>query len=163
MAFKDTPLGQVREKLGHGTLLWPGVSILVEDSAGRLLLMSRSDGLPWSLPGGAAQGESFLDAARRELREETGLEASLLQTKAFGCVSEERFKVVYPNGDITHFYVMLFAVQYSDCAGRLRADGEESLEVKFFNRDALPDTHPQTQQAIELHRRYRTTGQFQAF
>src|SRR4051812_10462942 len=59
----------------------PCVGAVVVDDAGRLLLIQR--GRPpavgrWSLPGGRVDdGETVVDAVRREVREETGLDVQV--------------------------------------------------------------------------------------
>lgn len=57
------------------------VGVIALDDAGRVLLVGQHryalDAYSWEIPeGGVPAGESPLDGARRELREETGMEAS---------------------------------------------------------------------------------------
>ena len=60
---------------------WPGrrvgAAAVITDDAGRILLVRHTYGpLNWEIPGGASEpGESVVETALRELREETGLEA----------------------------------------------------------------------------------------
>jgi 8-oxo-dGTP pyrophosphatase MutT (NUDIX family) len=60
---------------------WPerrmGAAAVILDADGRVLLVRHTYGpLNWELPGGASEpGESIVDTALREVREETGLEA----------------------------------------------------------------------------------------
>lgn len=66
--------GNLRAVWGSRPLLSVGVSILIQDEAGRVLLQRRGDDGLWGTPGGGLDpGEDFLTAARRELHEETGL------------------------------------------------------------------------------------------
>lgn len=65
---------------------WVGIGCVIFDAADRVLLVRRArpprQGL-WSLPGGAQHlGEGTEAAARRELREETGIEAGPLTLAA---------------------------------------------------------------------------------
>jgi 8-oxo-dGTP diphosphatase len=59
---------------------WPerrlGAAAVILDADGRVLLVRHTYGrLNWELPGGASEpGESIVDTALRELREETGLQ-----------------------------------------------------------------------------------------
>jgi protein-L-isoaspartate(D-aspartate) O-methyltransferase len=58
-----------------------GVGVIVTDSAGRILLGYSTRGA-WELPGGKnAADEHFLDAAVRELEEETGVKADLADAR----------------------------------------------------------------------------------
>jgi 8-oxo-dGTP diphosphatase len=60
---------------------WPGrrvgAAAAIIDGAGRILLVRHTYGpLDWQIPGGASEpGESVVEIALRELREETGIDA----------------------------------------------------------------------------------------
>ncbi len=70
---------ELRHMVGHRPLVMPGAAVLALDGGGRLLLQRRTDSGLWCLPGGMMEpGGSIEETARRELREETGLEAERL-------------------------------------------------------------------------------------
>ncbi len=56
----------------------PSVNVVVINAAGEVLLIRRSDNDNWALPGGAIDlGESMVQAAVRETREETGIDCEV--------------------------------------------------------------------------------------
>lgn len=66
-----TYVSELRNLVGHRPLLLAAAGVVVVDDLGRWLLQRRVDDGLWGLLGGALElGESFEDAARRELFEE---------------------------------------------------------------------------------------------
>jgi len=127
----------LRERIGHITLLTPAAAAIIRDERGQVLLILRSDGRGWSLPGGIMEpGERIVDCLVREVREETGLEVEPI--RLVGIYSDPAFMhVTFPNGDQAQFVSATFECR--TVGGRLRADGEESLEVAYFPPDSLPE------------------------
>lgn len=126
----------LRERVGHITLLTPAAAAIIRDERGHVLLIRRGDGRGWSLPGGIMEpGERIADCVVRETREETGLEVEPL--RLVGIYSDPAFmQITFPNGDQAHLVSATFECRV--VGGRLRPDGEESLEVAYFAPDALP-------------------------
>ncbi|MET9497558.1 NUDIX domain-containing protein [Streptomyces sp. NPDC006552] len=123
----------IRAHAGHQLLYLPGVTAVVFDDAGRLLLGRRADTGRWELPAGIAEpGEQPADVAVREVREETGVE----------CVAERVVLVqaepplTYPNGDVCQFMDTTFRCRAT--GGEARVNDDESLEVAWYALDALP-------------------------
>ena len=59
----------LRQKIGHDQLWLPGVSIVVVDDSGRLLLGRRADSGQWAVVSGIPEpGEQPAIAARRAVR-----------------------------------------------------------------------------------------------
>ncbi|MEK3885792.1 NUDIX domain-containing protein [Paenibacillus sp. PL2-23] len=66
----------LRKLVGTRPLIMAGSCVLVFNEQGQLLLQRRTDSNDWGTLGGALElGESFEEAAARELHEEAGLTA----------------------------------------------------------------------------------------
>lgn len=132
-------LGELRKRVGHHPLFTVGVSVVLQDEQGRWLLQRRSDSGLWGLPGGGMEpGETFRQAAARELEEETGLIGVPLSEMM--SLSGPQMHHVYPHGDEVYlvglaFRGVLSAAQFSEAT--LGTDGE-TLELGLFGLDELP-------------------------
>jgi len=109
------------------------VDIIIEllDIPGRPVVLIERRYAPhgWALPGGFVdQGEALEQAARREAREETCLDVSLLQL--LGCYSD-------PQRDSRGHTVS--AVYIAQAAGIPHA-ADDACNVKWYRPEDLPDT-----------------------
>ncbi|MEU6062207.1 NUDIX domain-containing protein [Streptomyces sp. NPDC047097] len=132
MAIPDF-LREIRATLGHQLLFLPGVSAVVLDDGGRVLLGRRSDTGRWSIIGGIPEpGEQPAEAIVREVHEETAVD----------CVAERVVlvqtldPVTYPGGDRCQYLDICFRCLAT--GGEARVNDDESLEVGWFRPDALP-------------------------
>jgi 8-oxo-dGTP pyrophosphatase MutT (NUDIX family) len=130
-------LARLRAKVGHELLLIPAVAVIVRDLSGRLLLVRDQASGRWGLPAGAVEpSESPCAAARRELREETGIDCQALELVA--ALGGEDFRHTYPNGDVVEYSIFVYTGSASDDSRPHPQDGEEVAEARFFSRDAAP-------------------------
>lgn len=123
----------VAHKVRHRWRKWrkvpiSGISVIVTNGAGEVMLLKHSYGpKAWGLPGGGmASGEDPESCARRELREEVGLEVEELVP--LGVLNE----TLSGSPHTSH----VFTVQVSQ---EPKPDGREVLEARFFPSDALPE------------------------
>lgn len=126
-------IARLRTYIGSDLLLLPGVSAVVRNDAGQVLLARRGDNGRWSLPAGVIDpGEQPADAVLREVLEETGVRVEI--DRVGGVATHP---VVYPNGDACEYLNVWFRCR--PVGGTARADGDESTEVGWFDPDDLPD------------------------
>jgi 8-oxo-dGTP pyrophosphatase MutT (NUDIX family) len=110
-------------------------SVTIVDDQGRVLLQRRTDGDWWGLPGGRLDpGETFTGAARREVREETGLEIEIVRLT--GAYASPDFCAIYPDGHRVQNAVLNFLARPS--GGTLIAANGETAELRWFRPDDLP-------------------------
>ncbi|GIW07365.1 MAG: hypothetical protein KatS3mg060_2170 [Dehalococcoidia bacterium] len=111
------------------------VAVCIVEYAGGIVLVKRANepGLGrWALPGGYVDWEEDVEeAARREVREETGLEIELR-----GVVDAQSFFEPNKHGLVIFYRAVA-------CGGALQA-GDDAAEVAVFPPDALPPVAFQT-------------------
>ena len=85
MSYKDSFVYSLRQKVGDMRLITAGVDVVPVDQKGQVGLVYLKDRNDWFVPGGHVElGDSWQSAALRELYEEAGIEASLLDLELFG-------------------------------------------------------------------------------
>lgn len=93
--------------VGTRPIILVGVTVIVKNSEGLLLLQKRADSYDWGTIGGSLElVESFKEAARRELFEEAGLRAEEL--KFITNLSGQEFYYKYPHGDEVYNAIAVF-------------------------------------------------------
>ncbi|MER6221081.1 NUDIX domain-containing protein [Streptomyces sp900105755] len=131
MATPDFILA-LREKIGNDPLWLSGVTAVVLRE-GHVLLAQRADSGEWTAVTGIIDpGEQPADAAVREVREETGVEA-VPERLAMVHVTDP---VVYGNGDHTQYLDLVFRLSWQS-GDPYPADGENTA-TRWFPLDALP-------------------------
>ncbi|MDJ1131407.1 NUDIX hydrolase [Streptomyces iconiensis] len=127
----------LRVSAGHQLLYLPGVSAVVFDDQGRVLLGRRADTGKWSVIGGIPEpGEQPADCAVREVYEETNVH---VVPERVVMVHGLEKPVTYPNGDICQYMDICFrCTATAEQALRARVNDDESLEVAWFRLDELP-------------------------
>lgn len=108
-----------------------GIAIAAQTEDGRWVLIRRRDTGHWALPGGTLEwGESLSAAARRELREEAGVELSSA-LELCGVYSD-------PARDYRFHAVTVLARARVGAPAQAPVNPLEILEVGLFESSALP-------------------------
>lgn len=134
--YRKNYIKEMRKDVGHAPLMVIGCGVIIENDKGEILLQKRRDNGCWALLGGSMEiGEKFIEAAKREVYEEAGIEIGELTL--FGIYSGEDGIITYPNGDICCGIGIVFKTTVY--GGEIQNDTEEALEHRFFGKGALPD------------------------
>ena len=119
-------------------LLTPGVRALIRDDRGRILFIRRSDNGRWGMPaGGIELRETVLEALRREVKEETGLDVASATLIAIYSGDRYTFKSAY--GD--KYQGLVFAFRVDEWSGELLKATEETTDARFLDLACHPDVY----------------------
>lgn len=128
---------------------YPTVDVIIELDAGIVLIERANEPKGWALPGGFVDyGEAPEDAARREAKEETGLDVELLALLG-----------VYGAPDRDPRQHNLSVTYVARAAGEPEG-GDDAARARVFTLDALPAPlcfdHARI---LDDYRRFRDTGE----
>ncbi|RXZ81953.1 NUDIX domain-containing protein [Paenibacillaceae bacterium] len=124
----------IRNKVGHDMIFLNFSGAIIRDEEGAVLLQRRSDKNLWGFPGGAMElGESAEETAIREVEEETSL---IITIESLIGVYTKYFDE-YPSGDKAQTIAFFYRGRIK--GGQLATSNNESLELKFFQPDEIPE------------------------
>lgn len=135
----------------------PSVNVVVSDDAGRLLLIRRIDNGNWAVPGGAIDlGESMIDAAVRETREESGIDCEI--TGLVGIFTDPRHVIHYTSNDEVRQEFSIVLV--GRAVGGEPTASSESSEVCWVEVTRLPELQMDRSMRARLaqYEHYRASG-----
>lgn len=133
----------------------PSSTAIVTDEQGRIVLVRRRDNDLWALPGGGIElGESIVDTATREVKEETGLDVEV--TGLVGVYSNPQHVMAYDDGEVRQQFSLCFTTRL--LGGELAFD-QESTEIAWCPPEELHrwNMHPSMRLRIEHYLQHRTS------
>ncbi|MCR5796445.1 MAG: NUDIX domain-containing protein [Eubacterium sp.] len=125
---------ELRELVGHRTIIQCAASVICVNEQGQILLGKRSDNHMWGYAGGGIEiDESVEDCAKRELYEEMGIVADNLELFYINSGPETHY--IYPNGDeVSNVEIIYICRKWS---GKITPQDGELEEIKFFEPEAV--------------------------
>lgn len=113
----------------------PGAAAILFDNLDRILIIKRTCGPYWCIPGGRMDvGESSQDCCVRETEEETGLKTQVI--RLIGLYSNPRSICSYPDGNVHQSFLALFECEV--IGGELR-ESAETTRFHWMSKDKLDD------------------------
>jgi ADP-ribose pyrophosphatase YjhB (NUDIX family) len=113
----------------------PSVVAMVRNPDGRVLMIRRSDNGRWALPGGGHDiGESISDTVVREVWEETGIKAEVIDLS--GIYTDPGHVMLYDDGEARQQFSICFRARL--VGGDLRTS-DETTEVRWVEPADLRD------------------------
>ncbi len=123
--------------------LMVGSSAIVVDDENRLLLQRRRDSGNWALPGGVMDiGETLVQSAVREVKEETGFDVEV--ERIVGIYSDPNHVFSYDDGEVRQEFSVCLACLITGGSTKVSV---ESTAVQFFTFGEVVD--------LEMHESIR--------
>lgn len=117
--------------------LVPATAAAILDGENRLLLIERRDSGKWAMPGGTMEMEESLEECIvREIREETGVDATI--ESVIGTYSDPKNRIAYSDGEVRREFSILFFGRPDKTAITLDDESTSARWVPIDEIGALP-------------------------
>ncbi|MGH3539521.1 MAG: NUDIX hydrolase [Pseudonocardiaceae bacterium] len=105
------------------------VTAFIQDTAGRLLMIRRTDNDLYAVPGGAQEiGETIAQTVVREVREETGITVDV--TGLIGVYSDPAHVISFSDGEVRQEFSLCFRARPIEGEPRTSSESKEVLWVE---------------------------------
>ncbi|MDO4742304.1 MAG: NUDIX domain-containing protein [Candidatus Saccharibacteria bacterium] len=161
MSYEGSYVFNVRQKLGHETLITATVDI-VATRGNEVCLVFNKDFNAWTIPGGHVElGDSWQSAAKTEAMEEAGIIVETFDLEPFATVSGAGCQYSYANGDEVCPFTVVFACD--KFTEEDFTDVEEISEKRWVGLDELEGINivGRTMIVLEAYKKYRESKIFQ--
>ena len=127
------------------------VTAFIQDAAGRLLMIRRTDNDLYTIPGGAQEvGETISQTAVREVREETGITVDV--TGLIGVYSDPAHVIAFSDGEVRQEFSLCFRARPVEGEPRTSSESKEVLWVgpaRLANLNVHPSIRLRIQHGFE--------------
>ncbi len=146
----------LRTVVGNQPIILVGAMVAIFDEHNRVLMQRDRKKEYWTIPGGLLDmGERIEETARREVKEECGIDITHLNLA--GVFSGPDYFETYPNGDQAYSVTILYMTDHYE--GKLRPDSVETDDIGFFSLNDLPT--PINPMVAKTAQTYLKTGKVQ--
>jgi 8-oxo-dGTP pyrophosphatase MutT (NUDIX family) len=126
---------ELRQLVGKRPLIMAGAALLALNAQNQLLMIKRTDNGCWGVPGGAMElGEDLQETAKRETKEEIGVEAGDIEL--FGVYSGQELFYRYPNGAEVYNVTAVYLTR--SLIGEIEVNPDEHSQYRYFDLQDLP-------------------------
>jgi len=130
------------------------VTAFIQDAAGRLLMIRRTDNDLYAVPGGAQEvGETIAQTVVREVREETGITVDV--TGLIGVYSDPAHVIAFSDGEVRQEFSLCFRARPIEGKPRTSSESKEVLWVEPARLADL-NVHPSIRLRIQHGFEHRT-------
>lgn len=130
------------------------VTAFIQDAAGRLLMIRRTDNDLYAVPGGVQEvGETIAQTVVREVREETGITVEL--TGLIGIYSDPAHVIAFSDGEVRQEFSLCFRARPIEGEPRTSSESKEVLWVEAVGLADL-NIHPSIRLRIQHGFEHRT-------
>ena len=162
MGYVGSYVWKIRQKIGHDLLVTATVDVVAERN-GKFCMVYHKDFDAWNFPGGHVEIEdSWQSAAKRELKEESGIEVREEDLVPFATLSGKGWATEYKSGDKTRPFTIAFCCT-KFVESRMETDEEELEAVGWFSLEEIRGMKlaRHTRDFLEAYLRYRESGEMQ--
>lgn len=111
----------------------PAAAVAILNSKKELLMLHRKDNKKWTMPGGTLEfGESMVDCALREVKEESGLTVKIKDI--IGTYTDPNIRVAYSDGEVRQEFTIVY---YGEANGFEVKLDEESSNFVWVSLDEV--------------------------